>query len=143
MTKPITRRTLLTSAVAAAAAAVAGCGRAAPTDTIHAALKQPLREEVPAGTKLVIGDPVTQKALEFSGADRQSCRSKSSGPTSPAAHRPWRRSAPARSTSARSPTSRRSTRRGPGCPPEIVAAKFRSTRSTIRSTSSASRRERR
>lgn len=67
MTKPITRRTLLTSAVAAAAAAVAGCGRAAPTDTIHAVLEQPLREEVPAGTKLVIGDPVTQKALEFSG----------------------------------------------------------------------------
>ncbi len=67
MTRRISRRTVLTTAVVAVAAGVAGCRRDTPSAAVHAALEQPLQDQVPAGTTLVIGDPVTQKALEFSG----------------------------------------------------------------------------
>lgn len=67
MPSRISRRALLASAVAAAWAGVAGCVRDTPAGANAAALDTPLLDEVPAGTRLVIGDPVTQKALEFSG----------------------------------------------------------------------------
>lgn len=66
------RRTLRAGAVAAVAVAaallLAGCGgdaKAGPGPKL--ALDAALPTTVPAGTKIVVGDPTTQKALELSG----------------------------------------------------------------------------
>ncbi|WP_112242018.1 ABC transporter substrate-binding protein [Kribbella monticola] len=67
-----TRRRLRAGAIAAIAAAaalvLAGCGGDAKAGTgPKLALDAALPTTVPAGTKIVVGDPTTQKALELSG----------------------------------------------------------------------------
>jgi sulfonate transport system substrate-binding protein len=59
------RRTFLSATIGAAALALTACtGDEAPDAALAAA---PLRDAVPKGTRLVIGDKEHQKALEFSG----------------------------------------------------------------------------
>lgn len=55
-----------------ASLALAGCGKqgAAPAGP-KLALDAPLPEVIPAGTKLVIGDPTTQRVLEHTGWDKE------------------------------------------------------------------------
>ena len=81
------------------------------------------------------GDPDRARG---SGLDEE-LGSRSSGPTSAAARRRWRRSARTRSTSARSPTSRRSSPSGPAPTSRSSRPAARSTRWTTRPTSSGSR----
>lgn len=63
----ITRRSLLSAALGAVALGVTGaCARDTSTvATLDA--DTPIPESVPEGTKLVVGDPEQQKAIEFSG----------------------------------------------------------------------------
>lgn len=62
----LTRRTLLAASGAAALAGIAGCARDEPAGAATD-LSAPIPTAVPPGTRLVIGDPTTQRALEFSG----------------------------------------------------------------------------